>query len=152
MREEFVTKSILSWLEDSGWTIISFDFPQSGTGRRLVPDSAASSNKNLGVIIPDVIASKGDCYLFLENKDHYSLADINKLEAIKFGRAYSISLKEIVPLNGQILIGVGFPNIPSIISQALIHEDLLDYVLGVDESGSVHVVRKPPPSGMVFGE
>jgi len=152
MREEFVTKSILTWLEDAGWTIISFDFPQSGTGKRLVPDSAAPSNKNLGVIIPDVIAWKKDCYLFLENKDHYSHADINKLEAIKFGSAYSISLKEIVPSNGRILIGVGFPNIPSIISQALTHQVLLDYVLGVDESGSVHVVRKPPPSGMVFGK
>ena len=44
MNEEEVTKSILSKLRSDSWTIISFDFPQSGTGKTLHPNE--SSNKN----------------------------------------------------------------------------------------------------------
>lgn len=40
MTEEQVTKAILQYLQNKGWHIVCFDFPQSGTGRVLHPNNA----------------------------------------------------------------------------------------------------------------
>lgn len=40
MTEEQVTKALLQHLTDNGWHIVSFDFPQSGTGKVLHPNNA----------------------------------------------------------------------------------------------------------------
>lgn len=43
MREENVTKKIIKYLKKNEWEIISFDFPQSGTGIMILPDDNKSS-------------------------------------------------------------------------------------------------------------
>ncbi len=53
MKEEYVTKAILNWLETNNWKIICFDFPQSGTGYILHPNEEYRTTKNYGAIIPD---------------------------------------------------------------------------------------------------
>ena len=50
MREEKVTKNILDWLEENGWTIICYDFPQSGTGVLLHLNNSNRTEKNKGGI------------------------------------------------------------------------------------------------------
>ena len=45
MREERVTINILNWLESNGWKIICYDFPQSGTGVLLHPNSDENRTK-----------------------------------------------------------------------------------------------------------
>ena len=53
MREEKVTISILKWLKKNDWKIISYDFPQSGTGLLIHPNSTIGrTSKNKGGIIP----------------------------------------------------------------------------------------------------
>jgi hypothetical protein len=58
MKEELVTKTILKWLEANQWQIISYDFPQSGTGTVLRPHLEQKPSKNKGSFIPDVVAIK----------------------------------------------------------------------------------------------
>ena len=54
MNEEFVTKSIIYYLKSNGWNIFSFDYPQSGTGYLIHPNSRFHKNKE--AVIPDIIA------------------------------------------------------------------------------------------------
>lgn len=78
MREENVTKKIIKYLKKNEWKIISFDFPQSGTGIMILPDDNKSS-KNKDSIIPDIIAHKNNICLFFENKDRFVKADFDKV-------------------------------------------------------------------------
>ena len=66
MKEEQVTKSVLKWLLDNKWEIICFDFPQSGTGRLLHPNSTQEKNK--GAINPDIVAVRDGVCLFSPQK------------------------------------------------------------------------------------
>jgi len=68
MKEEKVTKNILAWLESNGWEIISYDFPQSGTGVLLHLNSDKRTEKNKGGIIPDIIAVKNKIGVFMESE------------------------------------------------------------------------------------
>ena len=45
LTEEQATKAILDWLEENGWKIICFDFPQSGTGVSLHPNEELRTTK-----------------------------------------------------------------------------------------------------------
>lgn len=40
--EEQITKAILVWLEGNGWSILCYDFPQSGTAISLHPNDEYS--------------------------------------------------------------------------------------------------------------
>ena len=76
MSEEEVTNSIMDWLESCGWEIVSFDFPQSGTGRTLHPNpDVREHTKNKGGIIPDIVAIRNGIAAFFENKDRYVHSD-----------------------------------------------------------------------------
>ena len=84
MKEERVTINILNWLESNGWKIICYDFPQSGTGVLLHPNSDENrTTKNKGGIIPDILATRNSVALFFENKDRFVLSDFEKLKEIK---------------------------------------------------------------------
>jgi len=85
MDEELITTSAVDFLEKGGWCILSYDFPQSGTGCILHPDEWQAKTKNLDSIIPDIIARKDKIGLISENKVDYYQPDIEKLKNIRAG-------------------------------------------------------------------
>lgn len=109
MTEERCTIILLEFLEENDWEILCFDFPQSGTGRVLHPDSNMS--KTIGGIIPDIVAVKNGVCLFFENKDHYYLPDFDKQNMLRTSSDYKAAINELI--NGKqihhIYYGIGFP-------------------------------------------
>lgn len=78
MNEEKVTKKIMGELDKDGFTILAFDYPQSGTGVLLIPDKEGLPRINI-----DIIAVRDrELYLF-ENKDRYYPKDFEKLSFFK---------------------------------------------------------------------
>lgn len=77
MTEEQVTKALLRYLTDNGWHIVCFDFPQSGTGRVLHPDST-DGQKNKDSIIPDIVAVKNNILLFFETRTGFIFPTIKR--------------------------------------------------------------------------
>ena len=115
MREERVTINILTWLEENDWQIICYDFPQSGTGVLLHPNSDENrTTKNKGGIIPDILATRNSVALFFENKDRFVLSDFEKLKEIKTIGNFSKSLNTILSDFNvtSIYFGVGIPAMP----------------------------------------
>ena len=49
MREEFVTINIIKWLKNYNWDIVCYDFPQSGTGVMIHPNTIKKDSKNKAV-------------------------------------------------------------------------------------------------------
>lgn len=142
MTEEIVTRSILAHLMKCGWRILSFDFPQSGTGRSLHP--AGSQSKNQGVLIPDIIAVKEDVGIYMENKDHYYPEDFCKVHNVLHGLAYSDSFSKVLGIEQETLIGgIGLPEecCDAISTDAL---KLVGFVLKVNEAGVVSVHYASP--------
>lgn len=62
MWEENVTLSLINWLKDSGWDVIAFDYPGSGTGIRLHKNGTRYKNKD--TIVPDIIAVRNSIAVF----------------------------------------------------------------------------------------
>ena len=143
MNEEFVTKAILKALADAGWEIVSFDFPQSGTGRTLHPDDIIS--KNEGAIVPDVVAVKDGVCLYLENKDHYSYSDFVKVRDVIQGKRYEKAFRHM--LEGvdvkRMVCGIGMP-VSSFVGEAVANSSMVGVVLCVSDRGEVSVAS---PSG-----
>lgn len=109
MTEEQCTIILLEYLEENGWEILCFDFPQSGTGRVLHPDTNMS--KTIGGIIPDIVAVKNGICLFFENKDHFYLPDFDKQNMLRTTSDYKTSISELVKRKHvrHIYYGIGFP-------------------------------------------
>lgn len=140
MREEFVTKSILRYLMDNGWTVICYDFPQSGTGRVLHPNG--QNSKTQGAIVPDIVAVRGDVALYMENKDRYYLPDYDKVHsALETGR-YSEGFQSILQGHDidRIIGGIGMPR-EKYVGDAVSNAMLVDVVMCVDDGGSVEVMK-----------
>lgn len=78
MKEEQVTKKIMSELVNKGFTIKAFDYPQSGTGVILY-----ARNKKLPKINLDIIAVKDDKLWVFENKDRFYKKDFEKLKFLR---------------------------------------------------------------------
>lgn len=91
MREERITINLLRKLSKNDWEILSFDFPQSGTGKILHPDNAAE-----GDVIPDIIAYKNQNLIIMENKLNYSEDDIKKLIKMKTTNIYFDSVNDLL--------------------------------------------------------
>lgn len=110
IREEKITKAIISWLKKNSWSIICFDFPQSGTGKVLHSNNRTGL-KNKDSIIPDIVAIKGGVVVFFENKDRFFLSDFKKLENIKKENNYSDSLNQLLMFHKytSIYFGIGLP-------------------------------------------
>ena len=110
MTEEKCTIILLEFLEGHGWEILCFDFPQSGTGKVLHPNSNLS--KTEGGIIPDIVAVKNGICLFFENKDHYYLPDFDKQNKLRTSNDYICSINELIKGKGvrNIYYGIGFPS------------------------------------------
>lgn len=148
MTEENVTKSILKHLMDRGWRIVSFDYPQSGTGRSLHPHGSVS--KNMGVLIPDVIAVKGGIGIYMENKDRYCHEDFSKVHNVLQGRTYSESFSRVFGISQESLVGgIGIPEecCKDLTSKVL---ELVDFVLKVGADGTVSAHYIAPGKNLYF--
>ena len=143
LTEEQVAKSIIRWLVRNGWTIIAFDFPQSGTGRCLHPNDTDS--KTDGIWIPDIIAHKGNNLIFFENKDRYVYNDFEKVERLKNTTCYSMAIKEITQgyEYESIHYGIGFPQSPSNISKAASNLDMIDFLVTAIDKDNASVEYDP---------
>ncbi len=140
MREEQVTKAILKWLTENYWQIVCFDFPQSGTGILLHPNSA-QSEKNKDGFIPDIVAVKDSTSLFFENKDRFYYPDYQKINNLIVSDEYSIAINELLgPYHvNEIYYGIGLPtNKHSKRSDESKH--LVDFILGVNGTFSIDIL------------
>jgi len=137
--EAFVTRKTVEWLSNRGWSIIAFDFPQSGTGFVLHPNDSTSKVK--GAIIPDIVARKDEVGLILENKDRFNIADFKKINRLRTTSDFSGSLE--ILFGGEppktMYYGVAFPHIASQIQNAQPHLDKIDFLLTVTREGEVRV-------------
>ena len=140
MTEEQTTIAIIDWLEANDWKIICFDFPQSGTGLMLHPNSNISQNeKNKGGIIPDIIAVKSSEAVFFENKDRYVKSDFDKLKEIKLSGNYSDNLDELLKEHKikRISYGIGIPSIKKEIDKSKANLVEIDFLVSSDNDGNV---------------
>lgn len=142
MTEEKLTKVILKKLTDCNWTILAFDFPQSGTGKMIHPDDGNEKNKD--GIIPDIVAVKGSICLFLENKDRIDIGDFQKIASLRTENCYKDGIAKL--LNGHpvesICYGIGLP----LLSWNSKSCDLLkkvDFIVGATEKGGVEFLYNP---------
>jgi len=139
--EEQVTKAILNWLEASGWEIVCFDFPQSGTGTSLHPKGENSKTKN--IIIPDIVAYKAseDIGVFFENKNRFYYNDFLKIEKLRKTTDYKEALSKLFDekLPRQMYYGIGLPDQKLFWEKAKQSLSRIDFLITVADSGFVKV-------------
>lgn len=141
MREERVTINILNWLEENGWQIVCYDFPQSGTGILLHPNGDNRTEKNKGGIIPDIIAVKDNIALFFENKDRFYQPDFDKLFEIKTENNFSDSLNQLLSefSISKIVYGIGIPDVKKSIEKSKTQLDKIDFLVTTDKEKAIEV-------------
>lgn len=141
MREERVTINILNWLEENGWQIVCYDFPQSGTGILLHPNGDDRTEKNKGGIIPDIIAVKEDIAVFFENKDRFYQPDFDKLYEIKTENNFSDSLSQLLSGFGisKMVYGIGIPEEKKHLVKSKTQLDKIDFLITTDDNKNVKV-------------
>lgn len=128
IKEENVTKSILLWLESKGWEIISFDFPQSGTGILIHPNDRTSKNAGF---IPDIVTIKDGVVLFFENKDRYVFSDFEKVDNLRHSSDFGNDIQRLLQKYSysNILYGVAMPFSENNLQNTLNHIDMVDFAL-----------------------
>ena len=141
MREERVTINILEWLDNCGWEIVCYDFPQSGTGRLLQPNPGVIAEKNKGGIIPDIVAVKGTIVCFFENKDRYYEADFDKLYELKSSGRYSQSISLLLSSYNitKIVYGIGIPDVPKHIKKSKTQLAKIDFLVSTDDNAKIDI-------------
>ncbi|MCI5795343.1 MAG: hypothetical protein MR019_00480 [Ruminococcus sp.] len=143
MTEEQVTKALLQYLTDSGWHIVCFDFPQSGTGRVLHPNNA-DSEKNKDSIIPDIVAVKNNISLFFENKDRFYFPDYKKVNELIVDNQYTNAIDKLLSDYeiDNIFYGIGLPTDKhKEKSEESAH--LVNFILGVNTDKSIEILYNP---------
>lgn len=142
MKEEFVTLSVMSWLSSEGWSILSYDFPQSGTG--FILRKNGTRHKTKATFIPDIVAVKNNTALIFENKDHFSCDDVSKLELLKNSDEYSNSLNTLLGdyKSYKIYFGIAIPKISIECKKSIVQKDNVDFILTVDTNGIVRSLFK----------
>ncbi len=142
LNEEKVTKLILIWLEATGWEIVCYDFPQSGTGFVLHPNAEIrAETKNKGSIIPDIIAVKDKIAILFENKDRFVLSDFEKINELRTQNNYSDSLNDLLK-NYEIenvFFGIGLPFQSSYLGNVSENDELIDFIIFVDEDNEIKI-------------
>lgn len=141
MTEEQVTKALLKWLTERGWQIVSFDFPQSGTGRVLHPDHA-EREKSKGSFIPDIVAVKNHISLFFENKDRFYFPDYFKVHELIVNNRYSNAIDNLLADYeiARIYYGIGSP---TECRKGMESADLVHFLLGVNADRSITILSNP---------
>lgn len=142
MTEENVTKTFMKWLSRQGWKILSYDFPQSGTGVVLHPQRSNSRSKNARTIIPDIIAVKSRSIIVCENKCRYVQSDVEKVYKVKTSGLYSESIREFVGTSklNKIFYGMGISDSKTSREKLHQHTRRIDFAFVVSKSGVVSVV------------
>lgn len=139
MREEEVTKALLTRLKEKGWTIVSYDFPQSGTGDLIRPNNSNSKNKES--FIPDIVAYKEGTVLFFENKDRFVYSDFVKVDFLRKTDIYSEDITEL--LKGieysRILYGVGMPYSVNAMRKTKTNLQMVDFAVLVDNGNFIQI-------------
>lgn len=150
LSEENVTKIILSNLIKNDWKIVCFDFPQSGTGIILHPNSS-EAEKNKGSITPDIIAVKKNLCLYFENKDRTYFPDFEKINMLRTKNCYSNALSDLLkPLPIQnIFYGIGLPT-QKCTRNALDNSNLVDFILGVDSDRTIRFLYNKDPEQIII--
>jgi hypothetical protein len=145
MSEEQITKDILEWLENSSWEIISFDYPGSGTGKLLHPDRRINETKNKDGIIPDVIAIKNSNVILMENKDHFSKEDFNKVNELCCNNPYQKGIENELGERrySRVYFGIGIPDDATVLGKAQSYSSKRNFLLAVCESSNVSVIEDP---------
>ena len=150
LSEEAVTKAILSNLVENGWQIVCFDFPQSGTGILLHPNSA-EHEKNKGSINPDIIAVKKDRCLYFENKDRTYIPDFEKINMLRIQNCYSNALSDLLkpfPIQ-NIFYGIGLPT-QKCTMNALDNSNLVDFIIGVNTDKTIQFLYNQNPEQIII--
>lgn len=142
LTEERITRTLLSWLKHQGWTIVSYDYPQSGTGYSLHSIKRVESSKNNGVIIPDIVAIKNGEVIFFENKVQFSKVDIDAIALLRDSGLYdgSIStlLKQFFPIN-EVRFGLALKDSTNNFKKLNEHHKFLDFAFLVKENLEVNL-------------
>ncbi|MCZ2247156.1 MAG: hypothetical protein LC111_00150 [Bacteroidia bacterium] len=143
--EEQATKAILDWLENNGWEIICFDFPQSGTGVSLHPNSDLRTTKNKGAFIPDIVAIKNETVVFFENKDRFVLDDFVKVQDLRQNNDYSNSIDKLLAdfEYSQIFYGVGLVHSDNAEQKTNEHIDKIDFAVFYYKDKQIKVTFDP---------
>lgn len=135
--EEQVTKNILKWLIENNWEIVTYDFPQSGTGKYLHPNKSVRQNKtkNNKAFIPDIVAVKNSNAIFFENKNRFFLDDFIKLKDIKESNDYSISIHNLLKTYNitNIYFGIGAINNELFIKLSKEYINCVDFIVLYDD-------------------
>lgn len=142
MREEKVTKNILEWLEANNWKIVCYDFPQSGTGVLLHPNTDETrTTKNKGGIIPDILAARNSIAILFENKDRFVFSDFEKIKDVKKSGNYSDALDTILKEFNvtKKFYGIGIPANEKDINKSLECIDGIDFLISTLENGEVEI-------------
>ena len=141
LTEEQVTKTIMAWLSATGWEIVCFDFPQSGTGTVLHLNRELSASKNKGSVIPDIVAYKEQCVVFFENKDRFVYDDFVKVNHLRTTADYSDAIAELLVgyEYDRIAYGVGLLQTKGVLKRVKEHEACIDFALLVDKDQRVEV-------------
>jgi Holliday junction resolvase len=143
--EEQATKAILDWLENNGWKIICFDFPQSGTGVALHPNNELRTTKNKGAFIPDIVAIKNEIVVFFENKDRFVLNDFLKVQELRQNSDYSKSIDKLLEdfKYTKIFYGVGL--VHSVNTEQKTNENLakIDFAILYHENKKIKIQFDP---------
>lgn len=142
LTEEQITKSILIWLEATGWKVVCFDFPQSGTGVILHPNSdVRESTKNKDSIIPDIVAVKENIAIFFENKDRFVFKDIKKINELRINNLYSFAINTLLKDYeiSTIFYGIGLPYNNSCVKKIDEHFQMIDFAVFVQELGQIKI-------------
>lgn len=141
MTEEQITKKILAWLMDNDWQILSYDFPQSGTGKYLHPNKGIRNieTKNEKAFIPDIVAIRNTIAVFFENKNRFFLDDFIKLKNIRESNIYSDDIDKLLCKYNikNIYYGIAGINSKHFIANADKHKSDVDFILVVDSDISI---------------
>ena len=140
MTEEQVTLKIIDGLKKSGWKIVCFDYPQSGTGRLCKPRNSSSRAEGF---VPDIVAVKNGTALFFENKDRFVQGDFDKINRIKSQHEFDDSIKELLEGHGcdVILFGIGLPTGQVFEEKAIVQKGLVDFICMVDDVGTIRMIH-----------
>lgn len=140
MTEEKVTITLIKKLKKEGWKILSFDYPQSGTGKLIRPNL---NEKNLGGFIPDIVSIKNGIVLFWENKDHFVYEDFIKIRKIKESDNFVEPIRNF--LNNveytSIYFGIAIPNVNNEIIKASEYFNDIDFFVTVDQE-DLHILYR----------
>jgi len=139
MKEEQITKSILKYLVTLGWTVISYDFPQSGTGTIIQPTHRDKRTKNKGAIIPDIIAIRSQKVVIFENKDHFVFSDFQKIDSLRTDNVYLESFTKVLKAYTYegLYYGVGLPDSDKAKLNTEKNKFMIDFALFVNLDGTI---------------